>query len=525
MGRIATSPFSIVFQIVRMVVLAAGAQYAEPRPGLPPRCRIIAAPPLRCDDMALRIILLASLLLACVRPPAAQDEARLPVEVQRVLAERRVPESSLSVYVREVGAPAPLVSHNATVPRNPASTMKVLTTYAALELLGPAYTWRTRAWAAGPVRDQVLDGSVVLEGGGDPFMTADRWWGFVNGLRQAGVERITGDVVIDNTLYAYQGDDRGAFDNRPYRAYNVLPDALMVNFQAVNVNVVPDAAAGAARIRVYPWPANLAVDNEVRLQRGACRGGGGLVVASPEGPTGGRLAVTGNFHTGCAPVAVTRAVMRAPEFAYGTFRTFWQQSGGTLDGGLRMGTVPADARLLYTHDSLSLAEVIRLVNKFSSNVMARHLLLTVAAEKAGRPATTAAGQRVLAEFLGSRGIAIPELVIENGSGLSRVERITALGLADVLLDAWRSPYSAEFQASLPVAAVDGTLQRRFRTPGIEGRVRMKTGNLQDVSALSGYVSSASGRSYVAVIFLNHAGADTGHGAAVQQVLVDWLYAR
>ena len=476
--------------------------------------------------MALRIALLASLLLACVQPLAAQEDAGLPAEVQRVLAERRIPAASLSVYVREVAGGPPLVSHNATVPRNPASTMKVLTTYAALELLGPAYTWRTRAWAVGPIRNQVLDGSLVLEGGGDPFMTADRWWGFVNGLRQAGVERVTGDVVIDNGLFAHQGDDRAVFDNRPYRAYNVLPDALMVNFQTVNLNVVPDAAAGTARVRVYPWPANLAVDNEVRLQRGACRAGAaGLVVAAPEGPTGGRLSVAGNFRSGCAPVAMTRAVMRAPEFAYGTFRTFWQQSGGVIDGGLRMGTAPADAQLLYTHDSLSLAEVIRLVNKFSSNVMARHLLLTVAAEKAGRPATVAAGQRAITEFLASRGIAIPELVIENGAGLSRIERITALGLADVLLDAWRSPYSAEFQASLPVAAVDGTLRRRFRSPGIEGRVRMKTGNLQDVSALAGYVNSASGRNYVAVIMLNHPGADTGHGAALQTALVDWLYAR
>jgi serine-type D-Ala-D-Ala carboxypeptidase/endopeptidase (penicillin-binding protein 4) len=477
--------------------------------------------------MALRIQLLASLLLLSgVLPLAAHGSASLPVEVERVLNERRIPAASLSVYVREVAGAEPLVSHNAGVSRNPASTMKVLTTYAALELLGPAYTWRTRAWATGPIRNQVLDGNLVLEGGGDPFMTADRWWGFVNGLRQAGVERVTGDVVIDNTLYAYQGDDRAFFDNRPYRAYNVLPDALMVNFQTVNVNVVPDVAASAARLRVYPWPANLAVDNEVRLERGACRGvAGGLVVAAPEGPNGHRLAVAGNFRSGCGPVAVTRAVMRAPEFAYGTFRTFWQQSGGLLDGGLRMGAPPADAQLLYTHDSLSLAEVIRLVNKFSSNVMARHLLLTIAAERAGRPATTAAGQRVVAEFLAARGIAIPELVIENGAGLSRIERITALGLADVLLDAWRSPYSAEFQASLPVAAVDGTLRRRFRSPGIEGRVRMKTGNLQDVSALAGYVTSASGRSYVAVILLNHAGADTGHGVALQSALVDWLYAR
>jgi D-alanyl-D-alanine carboxypeptidase/D-alanyl-D-alanine-endopeptidase (penicillin-binding protein 4) len=491
------------------------------------RSSIIAGFPANCDAMALRIQILACLLLlSSALPLAAQESAGLPVEVQRVLNERRIPAASLSVYVREVAGAAPLVSHNAAVPRNPASTMKVLTTYAALELLGPAYTWRTRAWAAGPVRNQVLDGNLVLEGGGDPFMTADRWWGFVNGLRQAGVERVTGDVVIDNSLFASQGDDRASFDNRPYRAYNVLPDALMVNFQTVNVNVVPDAAASAARVRVYPWPANLVVDNEVRLQRGACRGvAGGLVVAAPEGPTGNRLSVAGNFRSGCSPVALTRAVMRAPEFAYGTFRTFWQQSGGVLDGGLRMGAAPADAQLLYTHDSLSLAEVIRLVNKFSSNVMARHLLLTVAAEKAGRPATTAAGQRAIAEFLASRGIAIPELVIENGAGLSRIERITAVGLADVLLDAWRSPYSAEFQASLPVAAVDGTLRRRFRSPGIEGRVRMKTGNLQDVSALAGYVTTASGRSYVAVIFLNHAGADTGHGAALQSALVDWLYAR
>jgi serine-type D-Ala-D-Ala carboxypeptidase/endopeptidase (penicillin-binding protein 4) len=222
---------------------------------------------------------------------------------------------------------------------------------------------------------------------------------------------------------------------------------------------------------------------------------------------------------------VQRAVMRSPDFAYGTFRAFWQQSGGTIDGGLRLASVPPDAKLLHSHDSLTLAEVIRLVNKFSSNVMARSLLLTLAAEKAGRPGTTSSGQRVINEFLAARGIAMPGLVIENGSGLSRIERVTAAGLGAVLLDAWRSPYSAEFQASLPLAAVDGTLRRRFRTPGMEGRVRMKTGNLEDVSALAGYLSSAAGRNYVAVIILNHPGADDGAGVAAQAALVDWLFTR
>lgn len=477
--------------------------------------------------MHLKLRRLACLLLVlCTTPLAARAADGLPPEIERVLAQRRIPGSSVSVLVREVGSQAPLIRYRADVPRNPASTMKVVTTYAALELLGPAYSWRTRAWASGAVKNLVLDGDLVLEGGGDPFMTADRWWGFVNALRQAGIERVTGNVIIDNSYFQHQGDDRAAFDNRPYRSYNVLPDALLINFQTVNVSVVPDAAAGTVRARVNPWPANMVLENSVRLEQGPCRrGSGGMIVAMPDGPSGNRLNLGGHYAAGCGPLSVTRAVMRAPDFAFGIFKTYWQQSGGTLDGGLRLGPVPADARLLHTHESLTLAEVIRLVNKFSSNVMARHLLLTIGAEKVGRPGSPAAGARAVAEFLASRGIQTRDLVIENGSGLSREERISAETLAAVLLEAWRSPYAPEFQASLPLAAVDGTLRRRFRSPDMEGRLRMKTGSLQDVSALAGYVNAASGKTYVAVILVNHPKAELGAGEAVQAAVVDWLFGR
>ena len=254
-------------------------------------------------------------------------------------------------------------------------------------MLGPAFTWRTRAYATGPVRDQVLDGDLVLVGGGDPFMTADRWWGFVNGLRRQGIQRVTGDVIIDNSYFAPQGDDRGAFDNKPYRTYNVLPDALLVNFQTVDFSLVPDVAADTLRANLNPAPANLAIDNSVRLDRSACRlGAGGVSITTPDGPSGNRIAFGGHYASGCGSMRFSRAVMRAPEFAYGTFRTFWQQSGGKLDGGWRVGVLPPDATEIFSYDSLSLAEIIRLINKFSSNSMARQLLLTVAAEKAGRPA-------------------------------------------------------------------------------------------------------------------------------------------
>jgi D-alanyl-D-alanine carboxypeptidase/D-alanyl-D-alanine-endopeptidase (penicillin-binding protein 4) len=345
-------------------------------------------------------------------------------------------------------------------------------------------------------------------------------------LRQTGLTRITGDVAIDNTLFAPQGDDRGAFDNRPFRTYNVLPDALLVNFQTISLVVTPDTVARRVRATTLPTPANLVIDNDVQLFRGACgRRSGGVVVAMPDGASGNRITLAGRYADGCGPLSLTRAVMRAPDFAFGTFKTLWRESGGTLDGGMKLATVPPDARLLYSYESLTLAEIIRLVNKHSSNVMARTLLLTIAAEKSGRPATPYGGQVAVLDWLATKGISMPGLVLDNGSGLSRNERISAAGLAEVLLAAHQSQYMPEFAASLPLSATDGTLKRRFRSPQLQGRLRMKTGNLDDVSALAGYVNAASGRTYIAVILLNHPGVEHGPGEAVQAALIEWLFAQ
>ena len=486
-----------------------------------PRSTIHRATSLRVSSL----LLVAVLAVGASGGAFARDKAYLPPEVEDVIKRRKVPRASLSVYVREVGREEPLVSFNSDVPRNPASTMKVLTTYAALETLGPAYTWRTRAYAAGAVRDQVLEGDLVLVGGGDPFMTAERWWGFVNGLRQAGVQRIAGDVVIDNTYFAPQGDDRAAFDNRPYSSYNVLPDALLVNFQTVTINAVPDVATGTVRVSANPWPANLSVDSNVRLDPGPCRRGfGGISVGMPEGAMGSRVVLGGRYAAGCGQFSTSRAVMKPPDYAFGLFKSFWQQAGGTIAGGLRLGVLPADAKLLYTHDSLTLAEVIRLINKYSSNAMARSVYLTLAAERyPDRPAATTASREVIDEFLSRHEISIPELVLENGSGLSRNERITATGLADVLLAAWQSPYMPEFAASLPLSATDGTLKRRFRALEMQGRLRMKTGSLTDVTSLAGYVNAASGKTFVTVVILNHPLASQGAGEALQTALVEWVF--
>jgi serine-type D-Ala-D-Ala carboxypeptidase/endopeptidase (penicillin-binding protein 4) len=168
--------------------------------------------------------------------------------------------------------------------------------------------------------------------------------------------------------------------------------------------------------------------------------------------------------------------------------------------------------------------VIRLVNKYSSNTMARIVFLTMAAEKyRGKPATNAEARDAVTEFLKAREIEIPGLVMENGSGLSRNERITAQGLAEVLLAAYRSQYMPEFAASLPLSATDGTLKRRFRSPGMQGRLRIKTGSLEEVTSMAGYVNAASGKTYVAVVILNYPTAAQGAGEAIQTALIEWVF--
>lgn len=460
----------------------------------------------------------------------ARDTPPLPPAVLRSIQQHRIPAGSVSLFVKNVRTDEVMLALNADIPRQPASTIKVLTSIAALDQLGPAYTWTTRAYITGTIRGGVLDGDLIIVGGGDPYLTSERWWSFVMQLRQTGLTAIKGDLIIDRTHFAPQSEDRASFDGQPYRSYNVIPDALMVNFQTSTITIASDHKPGAdpkfAHISLDPMPANLALNNQVRLGSGNCRQAQqGLRFATPQGPAGNALDIRGAAPRNCGRYSVSRAIMSAPEYAYGTFRTFWEQSGGTLNGSLRIEPLPAKARLLHEYQSLTLSEVVRLVNKFSNNVMARHLFLTLGAERFGAPATVENGRRAVQQWMNERSISIPNFSIDNGSGLSRREAITARGMGDILQAAWSSQYFHELAASLPLSATDGTLRNRFGTAGMAGRIRMKTGTLDDVGNLAGYVNAVSGTDYIVVIFINHAGSHFGVDREIQSAVLRWVFAQ
>jgi serine-type D-Ala-D-Ala carboxypeptidase/endopeptidase (penicillin-binding protein 4) len=461
--------------------------------------------------------LVASLCCA----PLCALAAGVPISVTQVEAVQRLPPTAVSFVILDPESGRVLMSQNPDTPRSPASTIKTLTTFAALDILGPAFTWQTRAWIRGQINNGVLDGDLILQGGGDPYLTLERWWSFVRALRGEGLKSIHGDIVIDDSAFALPPQDPGAFDGRPNRAYNVLPNALMVNFQSVEFRLAANAETRQVDVVASPAPVNLAIENHIRFASGGCSGAAASVDFQVASPLSDRVVFSGALSPRCAERRIARVLLQPDTYAYGTFVELWREQGGEFSGKLRIEAKPADATPLLNFDSLTMGEIVRLTNKFSNNLMARHLLLTLAKEKYGAPATLEKGAAAIADWSRERGFDLTGMDIDNGSGLSRSTHISALQLARVLRGALHSRYAPEFLASLPLAGMDGTLRSRMKSSPA-GSVRLKTGHLDAVSCNAGYVTTTSGKTYVLVSMVNHIRADDGAGEPVHAALVAWI---
>ena len=453
----------------------------------------------------------------------AHAQAPFPPPVAQALVAARIPAAAAAALVQEVGAPRPLLSVNPAAPMNPASVMKLVTTYAALELLGPAYRWKTEAYTTGPVREGVLEGDLVLKGYGDPKLDLEAFWILLRALRGKGLREIRGELVLDRSHFEHVADDAGRFDGDAFRPYNVLPDALLVNFKSLRFAFVPEPERGAVRLYVEPRPPALEVVNILRLSEGACPQGQAFrdLLKPTFEPARQRALFSGQYPASCGEKDLNVALLEPNDHVGGVVRQLWAEMGGTWTGATREGLVPPGARLLHAMDSAALAEIVRDTNKFSNNVMARHLYLALGAESAGPPANGEKAAAAVKAWLARKAITAPELVMENGSGLSRIERISAASLGNLLQAAWRSPVMPEFIASLPVAAVDGTMRRRLQGSGVAGQAHIKTGLLSDARAMAGYVLDRNGRRHVVVMIVNHPSAPETQPA--MDALLRWVY--
>lgn len=462
----------------------------------------------------------------------------LPAAIAQLLHDHQIPISAVSIVVREMNGNTPLLlRRNANTSRNPASAIKLLTTLAALELLGPGYQWQTNYLVDGVITNGVLRGDLIFKGGGDPFLTVEQLLGHILALRQSGIKTITGQLIIDNSKFITQRHDRGAFDGRPERLYNVAPDAALTNFSATQIMIEPvviqsndGVTSRQIRVRTEPPLAGLRVVSSIKARAGKCihpnSGWSYRVVRIAENLT---VRLRGTYRTACGSHMIARSILPNHEYTYRLFTALWRALGGNLDGGYRVSKTATNARLVLMRESEPLADIITGINKFSNNVMSRQLLLTVGSESAddlaNQPATVAAGVGAVRRWLSANDIAMPALVLENGSGLSRKSRLSADGMWALLKHGWDSTNRPEFVSSLPLAAIDGTLRKRLQTSSLRGRARIKTGLIDGVRSMAGYLHANNNRHYGVVMMIDSNKVNFHNGNAIQDAVLRWVYER
>ncbi len=453
---------------------------------------------------------------------AAQFE-HLPAALQQAIQMQGFPEESVGLLVQRPRDGAVLARLNAGQSFNPASTIKLATSLAALDQLGPHYTWTTEVWATREIRDGVLPGDLVIRGTGDPGMTMEEYWRMLGRLRQTGLRHVAGNVLLDASHFELAPKDPGAFDGQPLRAYNQAPYALHVNASAQRIRVLPQHNGKRVDVVVDPPLPGLRIDNRLEAGLGGC-GTWQRGIQLDVDREARRITLSGEYPVNCGEYELLRSVLE-PEVNHAElFRLHWEQWGGTLDGEVRTGELPVlyDEPILR-HESRPLADLIRVANKWSSNLMTRHLMLTLGAERYGPPATTEKGRQALVEALRELGVAVGGMVVDNGSGLSRDARLTPAQLAAILQAGWEHPHRPEFQSSLALAGLDGTIRERFRNGSNRGRMHLKTGHLNAVSAVAGYVRAQGGDDLIVVVLVNHPEAHRGPGHQLQEAVLDWAH--
>jgi len=452
-------------------------------------------------------------------------------EIQALIKKRGFSPKGIAVYIRdsEQGA-APLVMLNVDKALNPASVIKLLTTAVALDQMGAGYRWKNEVFYQGTLSNKTLKGDLYFRGNGDPYLTPERFWRLLNRIYIEGIQHIDGNVYIDDSYFQPEKIDYGAFDNQPYRSYHVGPNAVLVGFQVTELHF----SLQGDKVEIVPFPnaKNIAIDNQVKLRsKGACGRWEKRLQLTPHMERGNlKIKITGQYPASCQHRTMYRRVVETKDNFSLFFSPIWQHIGGSISGDFYHQALPKQAQPLLQDDSISLSDAIRYINKFSNNVMTRQVLLSLAAFKQGPPGTTAKGIAVIEQWLDEK---IQQhhisdrrsLVLDNGAGLSRDTRISAKLLGELLLYVYQQAYMPDFVSSLPISGYDLTMADRFENDALIGKVYMKTGLLDFVQSMAGYVYTQSGHRYIVVMLHNDRQAHTNEAARLQNDILRWVFRR
>ena len=460
------------------------------------------------------------MLLTLCLPSQASS---LPDSIKNALSQYNLPDDSISIHVEKTRSNEQILDWRSDQLINPASTLKIITTYAGLDLLGADFTWDTEFFADGPIIDGQLNGDLYIKGSGDPLLINETLEQAIIDIRNKGITTITGNLMIDNSYFETPHSGAKSIYGHLQDPYQALPDAANINFGTVEFNIVTSKYSSRPKVYVNPPLSGYKLFSRIRNRAGKCRGFSipKIDLVPYQGIT--TISISGQYPKRCGNRTIYRVITSPDRLLHGAFKTIWKKNTGQFSGGFKYAKVPQSAKLIHTLISAPLNNQIAVMNKKSNNVMTRQLFLTLGAEKHSQPGTLEKSRQVIKQWLKDKDINVADSFFDNGSGLSRKSVLTTKLLTDVLNDAAKHPLSDQFMDSLSIAGVDGTMRNRFVNHPAQGNLFIKTGTLNGVRAIAGYVNSRSGEKYTVATIQQHPGLGNGRGKAIQNAILDWAY--
>ena len=467
----------------------------------------------------LPILLLSSLLLTPLgylavqekiamgvttsRPAAADSVAKLKSSLDGLLQDKKLEGTRIGIHIVDVQSGQELYAHDADELYNPASNAKLITSAAALDVLGPQHTFTTRVFAE-KVDGEKVPGAVYVTGDGEGFLLREDMLDWAAEIRARGITEISGDIIVDDG--PFKGGDflPPGFDQKDEDAsYRAPVGAVSVNFNAVTVHVSPGKVGEPARITLDPPNDHVVIDNQLTTVAGKARRFNAASISTDEGK-GTTIQVKGTVGADATAWSTRKRIDNPPLFAGSVFKASLEALGVKVKGKVRRGAAPSGGVSLVTHASEPLVYLLMAMNKWSNNFMAEQVFRDLGTTSAAGDArgTWDGGRKVLQDFLKKAAPPVQKSNILNGSGLYTGNRYSARQISSVLRYMHHHTWGPEYKSTLAISGVDGTLGRRLRGESTKGKIRAKTGTLNQVSALAGYMITASGREVAFVILFN-----------------------
>jgi len=436
--------------------------------------------------------------------------------LEKIIRQYQIDSSEIAYGVINLSKDQIVAMHNEDQLFNPASLVKIITTFISLKELGPNFSWRSDFFYTGEINGDTLRGDIIFQGNGDASFSIEDLEKMIRQIQRRGIKRIEGNLLLDSNYFGSIVKD-DSFDNQPMRAYNVPPSAISIQSNTVNFKFYNDK--NEIKIEANPSINNLIINSQIKVTDEECSNWReGLEFEKKINV----LSFSGKFSQKCEIKEIDLSIIDWPYYFYLIFKQTWINNGGEFAGNYKMlSDSSADKQLLATHSSEPLNNIIRKTNKYSLNFMSRNLMLTVIAEKYAAQPTEEMVNIYINKWLVDNQVENNGLFIDNGAGLSRKTKISVNQYLKILEKIYYDPMMSEMISSFPIAGIDGTLKNRMNTSPLKMNGHFKTGSLSGVNAIAGFFLNKDKEMNAFVFMMN--GKKANESQQFQEALIKAVF--